>query len=247
MFNFVSVGGFIVTHIRNLRASANPDKQLAKQHLGLINVPKRFPFDLRKYSANGEFSYTVDSIGVANSIETNVIYSQSSFLPRSTSLNLTAEVFGHNFNFLEIETRQENLDRLVEHYFGPKGLFRANNVQELWQNSGEETAHAFKKLHDRVRDTLRSRRDLSKGEIDYINKQVQIRTNELNTDLDLDLSVKSFGSEILFLNVNDDVRKFTPDVLIDHFVQGLTKGLDSLKHFEKTLRANLNGKPEDVG
>lgn len=35
-------------------------------------------------------------------MEQTVIYSQDSFLPRSASLNLTAEVFGHSVNILEV-------------------------------------------------------------------------------------------------------------------------------------------------
>ncbi|RZC36402.1 apolipophorin, partial [Asbolus verrucosus] len=233
------VGGFIVSHIRNLRSSANPDKELAKQHLGLINVPNRFPIDPRKYSANAEFSYTIDSLGVANSIETNVIYSQNSFLPRSSSLNLNAEVFGHNFNFLEIETRQENLDRLLEHYLGPKGLLRSRSLKDLWEGKADHARNIIKELRDKVEKTLRSRRDVSKSELDHIARQVQIKTNSLNTDLDLDLGVKAFGSEILFYNVNDDVQKWTPESIIDKIVDGLSTGLDKIKHFEETLRSNM--------
>lgn len=233
------VGGFIVSHIRNLRSSANPDKALAKQFLGLINVPKRFPFDLRKYSANGEFSYTIDSLGIANSVETNVIYSQKSFIPRSTTLNLTAEVFGHSFNFLEIQTRQENLDRLVEHYLGPKGILRTKSFQELWNTRGEAAKNLLENLKDKLKESLRTRRDVSKAEIDHIGKLVQIKTNELNNDLDLDLSVKAFGAEILFLNVNDDIQKYTPEAFIDKIVNEINQGLNQIKNFEKTLRTNL--------
>ncbi|XP_044260123.1 apolipophorins [Tribolium madens] len=233
------VGGFIQTHIRNVRASANPDKQLAKQHLGQISVPKKYPFDLRKYSANGEFSYSFDTLGIANSIESNIIYSQSSFLPRSTSLNLTAEVFGHTLNFLDIQTRQENLDRLVEHYLGPKGLLRAKSLQELWDGTGPRVRKLTQELDSRLRELLRSRRDLSKAEIESIGKQVDIKTNELNKDLDLDLSVKAFGSEVLFLNLNDDVRKYTPEAVLDQILAGFKQGLDKIKHFDETLRSNL--------
>lgn len=97
-------------------------------------MPTKFPFDFRKYSFNGEFSYAIDTLGIANAVETNVIYSQNSYLPRSTNLNLTAELFGHSFNFLEIATRQENLDRLVEHYFGPLGVFKKDVLRKIGNN-----------------------------------------------------------------------------------------------------------------
>lgn len=47
-------------------------------------------------------SYNVDALGIGGNVEQSVIYSQDSFLPRSVSLNLTAEVFGHNVNILEV-------------------------------------------------------------------------------------------------------------------------------------------------
>ncbi|KAJ8984123.1 hypothetical protein NQ317_017333 [Molorchus minor] len=232
------VGGFIVSHIRNIKASANPDKDLAKHYLG-FSVPKRFPIDFRKWSYNAEFSYAVDTLGIAASTETNIIYSQDSFLPRSSSLNLTAELFGHTFNFLEIQTRQENLDRLVEHYFGPKGLLKTSSLNDLFRSGSETAQKAWSHLEEKLQQTLRARRDVSRAEIDGIGKAVQIKENELNKDLDLDLSVKAFGSEILFTNFNVYQKGLTPEAVIDKLLACFATGLDKLKHFEETLRSNI--------
>ncbi|KAJ8916580.1 hypothetical protein NQ315_000224 [Exocentrus adspersus] len=232
------VGGFIVSHIRNIRSSANPDKEQIKQHLG-FSVPNRFPVDFRKWSYNGEFSYAVDTLGVAASTETNIIYSQDSFLPRSTSLNLTAEIFGHTFNFLQIQTRQENLDRLVEHYFGPKGLLKTSSLGELLKTNSQVAEKIWKQLGDKLREKLRLRRDVSRAEIESIGKAVQIKENELNKDLDLDVSFKAFGSEILFANLNVYQGGLTPDAIIDKIVDAFGKGIDKLKQFDETLRSNL--------
>lgn len=225
------VGGFIVSHIRSIKASANPDKDLAKQFLS-FSVPKRFPIDIRKYSYNGEFSYAVDSLGLAAASEANVIYSQDSFLPRSTSLNLTAEVFGHTFNFLEIQTRQENLDKLVEHYFGPKGILKTSSLGDLLKNNDQEASKTSKYLLEKLDSVLRSRRDVSKAEIDSIGKAVQIRENALNKDLDLDISLKAFGSEILFENLNIYQDGLKPENVIDKILDKFSEGLDQLKNFK---------------
>lgn len=56
----------------------------------------------RKYSFYRESSFNVDALGVGGAVEQSVIYSQNSFLPRSASLNLTTEIFGHSFNVLEV-------------------------------------------------------------------------------------------------------------------------------------------------
>ena len=42
-----TVGRFISTSLRHIRASANPDKQLARHHYGLIGIPNRFNVDDR--------------------------------------------------------------------------------------------------------------------------------------------------------------------------------------------------------
>ncbi|XP_066261681.1 apolipophorins isoform X2 [Euwallacea similis] len=235
----IQVGGFISSHIRALHASANPDKALAKQFLG-FSVKKSFPIDPRKYSFSGEFSYAVDSLGLAASTETNVIYSQNSWLPRSTTLNLTTEIFGHSLNFLEIETRQENLDRLIEHYFGPKGVLRPAILPDIVKEGKSTYSKIAEYLQRKLETTLqRSRRDVSKAEIDHIAKQVQIKTNELNKDLDLDISLKAFGSEIFFFNVNQE-SKLKPEAIIDDIIAKFSKGLDKLQRFEETCRRNMN-------
>nr|CAD7581205.1 unnamed protein product [Timema californicum] len=97
-----TVGSFIVSHLRNLRATSNPEKQQAKEQLKEVRTTKRFPEDFRKFSHNIEFSYLLDGLNVGTTTESNVIFSQKSFLPRSASLNLTTEVFGHSFNLLEV-------------------------------------------------------------------------------------------------------------------------------------------------
>ncbi|KAL3271520.1 hypothetical protein HHI36_021999 [Cryptolaemus montrouzieri] len=233
------VGGFIATHIKNIRTTTNPDKALARAHLGFIHTPHRFPIDIRKYSFNSELSYSFDALGIGSNAEHNVIYSQNSWLPRSTNLNLTAEIFGQRFNFLEIAARQENLDKVLEHYLGPQGLLRKATVQQSWDQAVKPVEKLFKNLKEKVDKSLRARRDVSKAQIDAVNKKVQIKTNELDKNLDLDLSIKNFGSEIVFMNSFDITEKLSPQGIIDNFVNKLNEGLDKLKNFEKTFRSNI--------
>nr|QWT69540.1 apolipophorin [Harmonia axyridis] len=233
------VGGYIASHIRNIRSSANPDKALAKTHLGFIHTPSRFVVDPRKYSINGELSHSVDALGVANTVEGDIIYSQNSWLPRSAALNLTAEVFGQRFNFLEIAARQENLDKVLEHYLGPQGVLRKATLQQNWDSVSKPVQSILKNLKEKVDKSLRARRDVSKAEIDEINKKVHIQSNELDKNFDLDLSIKNFGSEIIFMSSFDLTEKLSIQNVIDNLIKKLNEGLDNLKSFEKTLRANL--------
>lgn len=232
------VGGFIVSHLRNLRASANPDREHAKQYLSMVKTEKKFPIDPRKYSYNTELSYTVDSAGVGSSVEANVIYSQNSFLPRSTSLNLTAEFFGHTFNFLEVGTRQENLDKVLEHYFGPLGVLTSHTPEELVSEGRANVNKMVEHIKKRFEKT-RGKRDVSKSDIEGFAKKVKAREHVLDKDLDLDLSVKILGSEMMFLSINEDIEKLTPNAIIDKFFDGLDKGIDQAKNFEYHMKNHL--------
>ncbi|KAK4878786.1 hypothetical protein RN001_011292 [Aquatica leii] len=231
------VGGFIVSHIRNLRASVNPDKELAKRFLGQVNTNKRFPFDLRKYSFNNEYSGAINSYGVSGVVESNVIYSQESFLPVSADINVTTEVFGATYNFIELGFRQENLGRLLEHYFGPLGVINSASTEDL-VNTGKNSIEKLMKHFQQRLSKTRGKRDVSKADIDAIAKQVHIKTHELNKDLDIDLSIKMFGSERLFLSINDQSDSFSPDVIIDKIFDALDDGINKAKNLEKSIQSN---------
>ncbi|KAF5283201.1 hypothetical protein FQA39_LY17393 [Lamprigera yunnana] len=232
------VGGFILSHLKNLKASVNPDKEHAKHVLGQINTNKRFPFDFRKYSFNNEYSGSLNSYGASGVIESNVIYSQDSFLPVSTDINVTAEVFGATYNFLELSLRQENLGHLLEHYFGPLGVLNTASTEDL-VNTGRSSIEKLTKHFQQRLSKTRGKRDVSKAEIDSIGKQVQIKTHELNKDLDIDFCVKMFGSERAFLSINDQTQNFSPDTVIDQIFDALDDGINKIKNLEKSIQSNF--------
>lgn len=101
ILNFL-VGAYITSHLRNLRASVNPDKEAAREVLQNVRPKRKFPIDIRKFSHNQELSHRFDILSTSASLESNVIFSQKSYLPRSANLNLTTEVFGQAFNLVEV-------------------------------------------------------------------------------------------------------------------------------------------------
>jgi Domain of unknown function (DUF1943) len=102
----------------------------------------KYKYDYRRFSTNSELSFSLGKEGVAASAESNVIFSQNSFLPRSTDLNLTANVLGHSFNLLEVGLRAENLEHVLEAYLGPKGYFNTRNANQVI-TSGNETVNVL--------------------------------------------------------------------------------------------------------
>ena len=77
--------------------------------------------DKRKFSRNIEWSAFSEVANVGGTLESNLIWSPKSFLPRSANLNLTVDMFGESVNLLEIGGRAEGLDYLLETIFGPNG------------------------------------------------------------------------------------------------------------------------------
>lgn len=225
------VGSYITTHVASIRSSTDVKREAARQFLKDVRTDKHYPFDPRRYSFNREFSYAVDSLGFGSSIDTNVIYSQKSFLPRSARLNLTSELFGHAFNVLEFNGRQENLDLFVEHYFGPKGVISTQSAQEMLSN----LLKGYRDMQEHARNRLaggRGRRGL-KEDVKAFDRTVKFG-NDFSQDLDLDFSVKFFGSELFFLSLGQNMPA-TPKELLDYLLQNLSGGLDHLKSFAYTF------------
>ena len=71
-----------------------------------------------------------DSINAGARYESNLIWSPSSFLPRSAMLNLTVDMFGKSVNLLEIGGRAEGLEQYLEMMFGPNGYFPNSKVND---------------------------------------------------------------------------------------------------------------------
>ncbi|XP_050357243.1 apolipophorins [Nymphalis io] len=227
------VGRFITTSLRHIRSSANPDKQLARQHYGLIGIPNKYNIDDRKYSFYREMSYNVDVLGAGGNVEQAVIFSQDSFLPRSVSLNLTAEVFGHNVNILEVGGRQGNLDRVVEHFLGPKSFLRTQKPQEIYDNLYNKFEESYKKVDSNVR----GRRSI-KSEVDNFDKQVKAESAPYNNELDLDVYVKLFGTDAVFLSLGDD-KGFDFNNFLDKTLKDVNEGFNKMKNFQQELRGHI--------
>ncbi|XP_058796215.1 apolipophorins [Phymastichus coffea] len=221
------VGSFIQSHLRNLRATADPYKQNAKAYFGQIRPRTKFPEDFRKFSANDEISYDINAFGFASTAESNVIFSQNSFVPRSASVNLTTEIFGHSFNFFELNARAENLDRMIEHFFGPKGVIPSQKPANVVRDGIVELTGLSKYIKERLEKSARGKREVKQADLDKFAKGVQLRTKEVDEDLDLDLSIKLFGVELAFLSFGGSDQKYTAqqivDKIFDHFDQSVNK------------------------
>ncbi|KAL5289842.1 hypothetical protein ACFFRR_009699 [Megaselia abdita] len=108
------VGNFISTHLRALQESTDRSKETQKYYLQNIRVTKKFEVDWRRFSFASDNSFLIESLGVGASSEANIIYGLDGYLPRSIRWNVSAEIFGNEFNTWELSMRQENLESILE-------------------------------------------------------------------------------------------------------------------------------------
>ena len=113
------VGSFIWTHLTNLQETVSPLKKEIRAMLENEVLKQEFDVDKRKFSRNIELSTFQEALNVGASLESNLIWSSQSYVPRSAMINLTLEMFGQSINLLEVGGRAQGLEELIERYFGP--------------------------------------------------------------------------------------------------------------------------------
>lgn len=208
------VGGFIASSLRTIRDSTDPSREAVRHFFGNIRVTKKFPIDPNRYSYNSELSYASDTLGIGASADHSLIYSQKGFLPRTARLNLTSEIFGTNFNVLEINARQENLEQLWGQFFGPKGILR----------------HERGNVLNNFINKPRSRRSIV-DDAEKLSKKYKNYGSKTNDDMNLDLTIRLFGSEMFFMSLADNVPQEPKDIFAE-FQQSFETIKNNLKHFE---------------
>ncbi|XP_053697453.1 uncharacterized protein LOC128744450 [Sabethes cyaneus] len=124
------VGSYVWSHLTNLASSASPVRVEAQGLLADNDLGKKFRMDIRKFSRNYEETLFFDEYNFGLTTDADVIFSADSYLPRTGSLNLTADLFGESINFLELNARAEGFEYLVESIFGPTGPLNSKKVKE---------------------------------------------------------------------------------------------------------------------
>ena len=140
------VGSFVWTHLTNIQESQSlsPFKQGLKVLIGSEFLQNKWNTDVRKFSRYFETSYFSDELQSGVTTDGQLIFSQNSYLPRSGMLNLTVNLFGENLNLLEVGTRMEGFEGLVESLFGPDGKFRQDTFHQMLQTFRYEFSQYLK-------------------------------------------------------------------------------------------------------
>ncbi|KAI4809707.1 hypothetical protein KUCAC02_018573, partial [Chaenocephalus aceratus] len=109
------VGSYVWSHLTNVLRSEDPMKQPLIESLPDDIISRDFEAEFLKYSFYSD--YTISSgMGITN-VETSLVFSPKSFLPRSASANLTLYLHGRAHNLLEVDLHVENAEPLLRNFF----------------------------------------------------------------------------------------------------------------------------------
>ncbi|KAG7227140.1 hypothetical protein INR49_013938 [Caranx melampygus] len=110
------VGSFVWSHLTNVLRSEDPMKQALIESLPDDIISRDFEAEFLKYSSYSD--HTVASgMGITN-LETSLIFSPKSFLPRSATANLTVYFHGRATNLMEVDLHVENAEPFLKSIFG---------------------------------------------------------------------------------------------------------------------------------
>ncbi|XP_071953839.1 apolipophorins-like [Antedon mediterranea] len=125
------VGSYVWSFLKNLNTTSDPLKQDHRAIVQESGALKRFRMDPRKFSRNMELSFFNDTTGFGATLESDVIFSSQSFIPRQVSVDSKIDLFGFSIDLLEIGGRVEGIQYFLESMAGPDGLLKENGIMDL--------------------------------------------------------------------------------------------------------------------
>ncbi|CAL8077850.1 unnamed protein product [Orchesella dallaii] len=191
------VASFVWTYLTNLQETNRPEKQQIRDLVSNEFLKNKFSTDARKFSRNYEASQYWPDINVGGGIDSNIIFTEESFLPKSGMFNLTLQLFGESVNVLEFGVRSHGLEHLLEKVFGPQGYFPDNRVAEFL-------------------DTNRVKRDTSSSDdtegLGYLYDQAKPDEEKIPGG---SIYTRMFGHEILYKSFEVSQKTPIPNVVDD--------------------------------
>ncbi|KAF5274561.1 hypothetical protein FQA39_LY07173 [Lamprigera yunnana] len=202
------VGSYVWSHLQNLLKSSVPNKVEIQSLLSDKNLKKKFSNDVRKFSHNYEGSIFFEEYNMGGSFESDVIFSPSSYVPKTANLNLTVDMFGESINIFEFNARVDGFEHYLESLFGPRGPWNAKNVQDKipkmrWPRSNNYDRELISKT-DKISQTYSKPRNNPK----------------------VSLGLKMFGNNMKYAILNGEqeikeaVQKLNPESYFKRLISG---------------------------
>lgn len=134
---------FILSHLHNLQRSDAPYLRGLRYNLTSFVIPSDYEQDFRKYSFNRDYSYYLSGIGLGAGVDTNLVFTPQSYLPKHLQTNVTIDLFNNVINIGEFSIRIENIESMIESFFAqqtPRGRSGKISLDAFLRLFGQEIA-----------------------------------------------------------------------------------------------------------
>ncbi|CAK8688943.1 unnamed protein product [Clavelina lepadiformis] len=188
------VASFISTHFQQLLESTDPLKGYIKPLLVETNFAKKYNLDPRKYSRFYEASFFSETLNSGATVESSVVWSPKSFVPRSADLDLNVDVFGQAVNLLEMGGRVEGVETFIQSMMQSE-LLKNNPLSELFMAQDDDDTDS----DDNEEVVARSSREADGARIIEVQRQYK---NGLNREdkPNANWYLRLFGNEMFYGN-----------------------------------------------
>ncbi|KAM4557598.1 uncharacterized protein V3H82_017324 [Fundulus diaphanus] len=190
------VGSFVWSHLTNILRSEDPMKQTLIELLPDDIISRDFEAEFWKYSSFSDHTF-VSGFGIKN-VETSLIFSPKSFLPRSVSANVTIYLHGRAHNLLEVDLHMENFEPLLRSAFGDK-----TDSERAAKHGKQETRRGRRGADDRNRG---EKEPCVSNTDSYLNQARAMFFGRKKADEERPrcwFAVKIFGNELSVLTCDD--------------------------------------------
>uniref|UniRef100_A0A667Y3E0 Apolipoprotein B n=1 Tax=Myripristis murdjan TaxID=586833 RepID=A0A667Y3E0_9TELE len=190
---------FVISHITNILSSTEPGTQELRQKIldALQGNEIGAVMDPTKFSRN----YKIGSV------EGNMIFEGTSYLPKEVMLEMTLKAFGYDIDMMEIGMEGKGLEPTVEALFGENGFFPDTVLKTMFFVSDRmphEVNEVLKKIMPALRNN-RGKRQISQNFMREIGRNLNKLVRDLKAQQTPEAMVylRLLGNELGYLRTSD--------------------------------------------
>nr|XP_046228822.1 apolipoprotein Bb, tandem duplicate 1 [Scatophagus argus] len=193
------VRSFVNSHITNILSSSEPETQELRQriHAAMQGNEIRPIMDPTKFSRN----YKIGSV------EGNVIFEGTSYLPKEVMLEMTLKAFGYDIDMMEIGLEGQGFEPTIDALFGKNGFFPDTALKTMYFVSDNLPFRINEILQNMMPALKRDRmkRQASQNLMRDIGRNLNKLVRELKTAQSPEAMVylRLLGNELGYLRTNE--------------------------------------------
>ncbi|XP_029281700.1 apolipoprotein B-100-like [Cottoperca gobio] len=206
------VKSFVISHITNILSSTEPDTQELRQKIrdALQGNEVGPTMDPTKFSRN----YKIGSV------EGNMIFEDSSYLPKEVMLEMTLKAFGYDIDMMEVGMEGKGFEPTIDALFGKNGFFPDTALKTMYFVSDNMPLRVNEILQNMLPALKKDRmkRQASQNLMREIGRNLNKLVREMKTAQSPEAMVylRLLGNELGYLKTNEmEEMAYSAAMMID--------------------------------